>query len=96
MGRVGQVAGEPPGRVRVSGLRHHRDLQPGGDAGQLGWVEHRLPDIPDHIVPSWEEVQSGEWSPWDEVRDGPRRLIDTTDTASALPLVLDAVNRTRD
>ncbi|MGG5257091.1 hypothetical protein [Phycicoccus avicenniae] len=56
-------------------------------------VEHRVADIPDHVVPTWEDVQNGEWSAWDEVRDGPRLLVDATDTASAVALVLAAVVR---
>jgi predicted kinase len=54
-------------------------------------VERRVADIPDHEVPTWEEVQSGEWTAWDEVRDGPRLALDATDTASAVALVLGAI-----
>ena len=56
-------------------------------------VERRVADIPGHEVPTWEVVQSGEWSAWDEARDGPRLLIDATDTAAAVALVLGAVCR---
>lgn len=56
-------------------------------------VERRVADIPDHQVPTWEDVQRGEWSAWDEARDGPRLLVDATDTAAAVAVVLSAVGR---
>lgn len=57
-------------------------------------VESRLADIPGHEVPTWEEVQGSEWNAWDETRDGRRLLVDATDTASAVGLVLDAIRGT--
>ncbi|QIK68383.1 AAA family ATPase [Nocardioides sp. HDW12B] len=54
-------------------------------------VESRTADIPGHVVPSWEDVEHGEWQPWDVQRDGDRLLVDTTDTASATAQVLDAL-----
>ena len=51
-------------------------------------VESRVADIPGHQLPTWDEVQSSEWSIWDEARDGQRVLVDTTDQASAVALVL--------
>ena len=57
-------------------------------------VESRLADIPGHEVPTWDEVQRSEWNAWDETRDGPRLLVDATDTAAAVALVLDAIRET--
>ena len=57
-------------------------------------VETRLADIPGHEVPTWDEVQLGEWTPWDETRDGRRLLVDSTDTAAAAARVLDAIRET--
>lgn len=47
-------------------------------------VEARTADIPDDQVPSWDEVESQPWEPWDIERDGPRALIDTSDSSQAL------------
>lgn len=47
-------------------------------------VEARTPDIPGHQVPSWIQVESQHWIPWDERRDGPRTLIETSDSHRAL------------
>lgn len=51
-------------------------------------VEGRTADIPGHQAPSWAQVESQEWTPWDEERDGPRMLIETTDSRQALAAVL--------
>ena len=51
-------------------------------------VEDRAADLPGHVLPSWAEVRSGSWTPWDEDRDGPRLLIDTTDRHHALAALL--------
>lgn len=51
-------------------------------------VHTRLADIPDHRVPSWDEVASGAWTPWDEDRDGHRLSVHTTDANHALAAVL--------
>lgn len=59
-------------------------------------VERRIADLPGHRVPTWDEVQGSEWKDWDESRDGRRLLVDATDTASAVALVLDAVRRADD
>lgn len=54
-------------------------------------VEQRRPDLPDQIVPSWHEVSSGEYEPWDDARDGNRHVVDMTDievgVARALAIV---------
>lgn len=39
-------------------------------------VEGRRRDIPGHVVPTWQEVQDGEWVPWDADRDGVRLVLD--------------------
>jgi predicted kinase len=54
-------------------------------------VETRQADIPGHVVPTWDEVQGGEWTAWDEGRDGRRLRVDSTDTAAAADRVLDAL-----
>lgn len=54
-------------------------------------VESRVADIPGHRVPTWFEVQTDGWVPWDEDRDGPRVVLDTTVTEHALRAALDAL-----
>ena len=39
-------------------------------------------------VPSWGEVESQAWSPWETERDGPRTLIETSDSHQALIALL--------
>lgn len=51
-------------------------------------VEARTADIPDQQVPSWDEVEGQAWAPWDTERDGPRTLIETTDSDQALIALL--------
>jgi predicted kinase len=51
-------------------------------------VETRTPDIPDQRVPSWSDVEAQRWVPWDARRDGPRTLIETSDSARALAAIL--------
>lgn len=51
-------------------------------------VEQRRPDMPGQQVPDWQQVQSLDWVPWDEARDGARMIIDTTDAAKALDAAL--------
>jgi predicted kinase len=43
-------------------------------------VQTRLPDLADQIIPTWSEVLAAEYVTWDEARDGPRHIIDMTDT----------------
>jgi hypothetical protein len=40
----------------------------GGLAEHRRRVEVRLPDIKDHVLPTWEEVASGHYEPWDRER----------------------------
>lgn len=47
-------------------------------------VEARRPDLPGQVVPTWEEVTSCDYVLWDEERDGPRTIVDMTDTATAV------------
>ncbi|QGN35410.1 AAA family ATPase [Microlunatus sp. Gsoil 973] len=51
-------------------------------------VELREPDMPGQQVPDWQWVQSLDWSPWDEQRDGPCTVVDTTSSADALAAAL--------
>ena len=59
-------------------------------------VESREPDMPGQQVPDWSWVQSRAWTAWDEERDGPRTLIDTTARSGALNAALRAIASTRD
>jgi hypothetical protein len=43
-------------------------------------VATRRPDLGGQIVPTWDQVVAGDHVTWDEVRDGPRRVIDMTDS----------------
>lgn len=54
-------------------------------------VETRDPDMPGQQVPDWRRVESLEWTRWDEGRDGPRTLIDTTTRSGALGAALRAI-----
>lgn len=56
-------------------------------------VQERTADIPGHQVPIWAEVQADGWVSWDEVRDGPRTIIDTTDSTTALGVGVDAIRQ---
>lgn len=51
-------------------------------------VEARTGDLPDQQVPSWDEVEGQTWVPWDTERDGPRSLIETSDSRLALITLL--------
>ncbi len=57
-------------------------------------VEAREADIPGHVVPTWHEVERGEWQGWDLDRDGERLLVDTTDTAPVTTQLLAAIHAT--
>lgn len=54
-------------------------------------VEERRPDMPGQQVPAWSAVQSLDWTPWDEDRDGSRTIIDTSNSASALAAALEVI-----
>lgn len=41
-----------------------------------------------HIGPTWEEIRQMRFDAWDEATDGPRLLVDTTDTDAALEACL--------
>lgn len=56
-------------------------------------VQARVADIPDHRVPTWDEVVSGVWTPWDEDRDGHRLRVHTTEAKHALAAVLRDLGR---
>ncbi|GAB3764137.1 P-loop nucleotide/nucleoside kinase family protein [Microlunatus parietis] len=57
-------------------------------------VSGRRPDLAGQTVPTWAEVQAGGYEPWDETRDGPRHLIDTTDMDEAAAAALAVVRAT--
>ena len=54
-------------------------------------VEERSPDIPGHLIPTWEQVVNSEWTPWDDECDGDRLQVDTTDTGTAFEHLLQAL-----
>ena len=51
-------------------------------------VETRRPDLARQIVPTWDEVLASDYMTWDEARDGPRHVIDMTDTKLGLTAAL--------
>lgn len=55
-------------------------------------VEDRLPDMPGQQVPAWNAVQSLDWTPWDEDRDGCRTIIDTTNGADAIVAAMEVIH----
>lgn len=52
-------------------------------------VTARRPDLAEQAVPSWEHVQASDYEPWDETRDGPRHVIDMTDTEVGVTVALE-------
>lgn len=54
-------------------------------------VEERDADIPGHVLPTWDQVVHGEWTPWDEERDGQRLCVDSTNADVALAHLLQAL-----
>lgn len=56
-------------------------------------VEERSADIPGHRMPTWDEVISSEWTPWDEERDGERICVDTTHRKTSLHALLDDLHQ---
>jgi predicted kinase len=51
-------------------------------------VTQRRPDLVGQVVPTWREVLGAEYVPWEEARDGPRQVIDMTDTDVAVGIAL--------
>lgn len=47
-------------------------------------VEARVSDLDGLTVPTWQEASEGGYVPWDEERDGPRLLLDTSDGVERL------------
>jgi predicted kinase len=47
-------------------------------------VTSRTADLVGHTVPTWDDVADGDYVPWDEQRDGPRHVIDMTDSAAGV------------
>lgn len=54
-------------------------------------VEARAADLIGQVVPTWEDVAGREYLPWDEERDGPRLVIDMTDTNAGVRCALAAL-----
>lgn len=60
-----------------------------GDAGEhRRRVEERRPDLVGQVVPSWALVQAQPYDAWDEDRDGPRTVIDMSDSEHGVQLAL--------
>ena len=49
-------------------------------------VEARVPDLNGQVVPTWADVVGRQYVPWDASRDGPRVLVDMTNTSAGLAL----------
>ena len=56
-------------------------------------VESRRSDLPGLVVPTWKQVQSTGYQPWDTDRDGERLVVDGSDAPSAVERVLAAARR---
>jgi predicted kinase len=54
-------------------------------------VEERDADIPGHVLPTWDQVVHGQWTPWNEERDGEHLRIDSTNADVALAHLLQAL-----
>lgn len=50
-------------------------------------VEQRQSDLEGIVMPTWNEVRSHRYQPWDVPRDGDRTIIDGSDTQDALAAV---------
>jgi predicted kinase len=66
-----------------------------GDEGEhRRRVTARTPDLPDQVVPTWDDVLAWDYVLWDDERDGPRIEVDMTDPDHAvtglLPLLAHA------
>lgn len=46
-------------------------------------VESRESDVDGLVVPSWQDVLTSDYVPWDETRDGPRLVVDGGDGDAA-------------
>ena len=57
-----------------------------GSETQRRRVEARVPDLNGQVVPTWADVVGRQYVPWDESRDGPRVLVDMTNTSAGLAL----------
>jgi predicted kinase len=59
-----------------------------GDAGEhRRRVEARESDVDGLIVPSWDDVLTTDYVPWDEPRDGPRLVVDGADCDAAVATI---------
>ena len=60
-----------------------------------GGVPHVAPMgvryLPGLVVPTWADVQSSDFQPWDVTRDGDRLIVDGADQQSAVEHILAAV-----
>lgn len=54
-------------------------------------IETREPDLSGQVLPTWAEVVSREYTPWDERRDGSRILLDMTDSDEGIKQALAAL-----
>ena len=56
-------------------------------------VTDRRPDLTGQTVPTWDDVVTGDYVDWDDERDGPRHLIDMTDTDQPVAAALSLLRR---
>lgn len=56
-------------------------------------VEARISDLPGLVVPTWAQVQSSGYEPWDVVRDGARLVVDGAGQQPAVQAILTAARR---
>jgi predicted kinase len=83
--RVGWLGLGQIGRLRVfetvvsNGEEHRRR------------VKQRRADLVGQRVPTWAEVTADGYVPWDEMRDGPRVVVDMTDTEAGVAAALAAL-----
>jgi predicted kinase len=51
-------------------------------------VEQRRSDLDGQKVPTWDQVITAEYQPWDEERDGPRLIVNGSSPDSAVEAIL--------
>jgi len=56
-------------------------------------VTARRPDLAGQAVPAWDQVVAAKYVAWDDLRDGPRHVIDMTDAAAGVRAALDVLGR---
>ncbi len=74
-GRVlGRVLREGSAQVQP----HEHSGKPAGHREHRRRVEQRQPDLEGQVVPTWEQVLAQDYELWNEDRDGPRLLVESS------------------